>query len=77
MGRGVDSPLHAAVRQDSVDQVSVLLDYGADLNLRDNNNQRPVELALSGGKTQQLLLAFSGTAMFLQQRYDTLIHRKT
>uniref|UniRef100_A0A4W6F8Q8 SOCS box domain-containing protein n=1 Tax=Lates calcarifer TaxID=8187 RepID=A0A4W6F8Q8_LATCA len=58
VGRGGDSPLHAAVRQDSADQVSVLLDYGADVNLRDSNNQRPVELAPPGGKTQQLLLAF-------------------
>ncbi|XP_045898110.1 ankyrin repeat and SOCS box protein 5-like [Micropterus dolomieu] len=58
VGRGGDSPLHAAVRQDSVDQVSVLLDYGADVNIRDSNNQRPVELAPPGGKTQQLLLTF-------------------
>uniref|UniRef100_A0A3Q3X283 SOCS box domain-containing protein n=1 Tax=Mola mola TaxID=94237 RepID=A0A3Q3X283_MOLML len=43
-GRGGDSPLHAAVRQESLDQVSVLLDYGADVNLRDSNNQRAVEL---------------------------------
>ncbi|XP_030580396.1 ankyrin repeat and SOCS box protein 5-like isoform X1 [Archocentrus centrarchus] len=58
VGRGCDSPLHAAVRQDSADQVSLLLDYGANINLRDSNNQRPVELAPPGGKTQQLLLAF-------------------
>ncbi|XP_040001655.1 ankyrin repeat and SOCS box protein 5b [Xiphias gladius] len=58
VGRGGDSPLHVAVRQDSADQVSVLLDYGADVNLKDTNNQRPVELAPPGGKTQQMLLAF-------------------
>lgn len=63
-GRGGDSPLHAAVRQDSADQVSVLLDYGADINVRDCNNQRPVELAPPGGKTQQLLLTFEGTAIW-------------
>lgn len=62
VGRGSDSPLHAAVRQDSADQVSVLLDYGADVNLRDSNNQRPTELAPAGGKTQQLLKTFEGTA---------------
>ncbi|XP_026159685.1 ankyrin repeat and SOCS box protein 5-like isoform X1 [Mastacembelus armatus] len=61
VGRGNDSPLHAAVRQDSTDQVLVLLDYGADINLRDSNNQRPVELAQPGGKTQQLLLEFEGS----------------
>ncbi|KAI3352430.1 hypothetical protein L3Q82_005192 [Scortum barcoo] len=58
VGRGRDSPLHAAVRQDCADQVSVLLDYGADVNMRDSNNQRAVELAPPGGKTQQLLLTF-------------------
>ncbi len=63
VGRGGDSPLHAAVRQDSADQVSVLLDYGADVNMRDSNNQRPVELAPPGGKTQQLLQTFEGTAV--------------
>ncbi|XP_031723003.1 ankyrin repeat and SOCS box protein 5b isoform X3 [Anarrhichthys ocellatus] len=63
VGRGGDSPLHATVRQDSADQVSVLLDYGANVNIRDGNDQRPVELALAGGKTQQLLLTFEGTAI--------------
>lgn len=63
-GRGGDSPLHAAVRQDSADQVSVLLDYGADVNIRDSNNQRPVELAPPGGKTQQLLLTFEGNILY-------------
>lgn len=65
VGRGCDSPLHAAVRQDSADQVSLLLDYGANTNFRDSNNQRPVELAPPGGKTQQLLLAFEGTGHVL------------
>lgn len=60
VGRGGDSPLHASVRQDSADQVSLLLDYGADVNVRDSNDQRPVELAPAGGKTQQLLLTFEG-----------------
>lgn len=43
--------------------MAVLLDYGADVNLRDSNSQRPVELAPPGGKTQQLLLAFEGKAV--------------
>ncbi|XP_068178789.1 ankyrin repeat and SOCS box protein 5-like [Antennarius striatus] len=58
VGREGDSPLHAAVRQDSVGQVSLLLDYGADVNIRDTNNQRPVELAFPGGKLHQLLMTF-------------------
>ncbi|XP_071383015.1 ankyrin repeat and SOCS box protein 5b isoform X1 [Centroberyx affinis] len=73
VGRGSDSPLHAAVRQDSADQVSVLLDYGADVNLRDGNNQRPVELAPPGGKTQQLLLAYEVSPRSLCQLCRLLI----
>ncbi|XP_075947214.1 ankyrin repeat and SOCS box protein 5b isoform X2 [Anarhichas minor] len=67
VGRGGDSPLHATVRQDSADQVSVLLDYGANVNIRDGNDQRPVELAPAGGKTQQLLLTFEGCPRSLYQ----------
>ncbi|CAN9510685.1 unnamed protein product [Ophioblennius macclurei] len=58
VGRGDDSPLHAAARLDSVDQAAVLLEYGADVNLRDSSNQRPVDVAPPGGKTQHLLQAF-------------------
>ncbi|XP_034080414.1 ankyrin repeat and SOCS box protein 5b [Gymnodraco acuticeps] len=58
VGQEGNSPLHAAVRQDSADQVSLLLDYGADVNIRDSNHQRPVEIAPTAGKTQQLLLTF-------------------
>ncbi|XP_076004293.1 ankyrin repeat and SOCS box protein 5b [Genypterus blacodes] len=66
-GRAGDSPLHAAVRQDSADQASLLLEYGADVNLKDSNNQRPLELATSGGKTQQLLLVYEGSPRSLCQ----------
>ncbi|XP_020785067.1 ankyrin repeat and SOCS box protein 5-like isoform X1 [Boleophthalmus pectinirostris] len=56
-GRGEDTPLHAAVANDSTEQISLLLDFGADANLRDCNNLRPLELAPPGGKAQQLLQA--------------------
>lgn len=63
-GKGSDSPLHAAVRQDCAEQVSLLLEFGADVNLRDDNNQRASELALPGGYIQQLLKTFQGKAVF-------------
>ncbi|XP_035492955.2 ankyrin repeat and SOCS box protein 5 isoform X2 [Scophthalmus maximus] len=67
VGRGGDSPLHAAATQENADLVSLLLDYGADFSLRDGNNRRPVELAPRGGKTQQLLQEFEGSPRSLCQ----------
>lgn len=63
VGKGSESPLHATARLDIAEQVLVLLDYGANVNIRDDNDQRPVELAPAGGKTQQLLQTFEGVAI--------------
>lgn len=62
-GRGSDSPLHAAARQDCAEQVSLLLEFGADVNLRDENNRRASELAPPGGSIQQLLKTFQGKVL--------------
>lgn len=64
VGKGGDSPLHAAVRMDCAEQVLLLLEFGADVNLRDENNQRAVDVAPPGGNTQQLLKTFQGKAVF-------------
>ncbi|XP_015224499.1 PREDICTED: ankyrin repeat and SOCS box protein 5-like [Cyprinodon variegatus] len=66
-GRGGESPLHAAARQDCADLVSVLLDHGAEAKLRDGNGRRPVDLAPPGGETHQLLVAFEGSPRSLCQ----------
>lgn len=63
-GRGSDSPLHAAVRQDCAEQVALLLEFGADVNLRDDNNRKASELAPPGGHVQQLLKTVQGKAVF-------------
>lgn len=60
VGKGADTPLHAAAWRDSLDQVVTLLDFGADVNLRDANNQRALQLAPPGGRTQSLLKSFEG-----------------
>lgn len=41
-----------------------MLEFGADVNLRDDNNQRASELAPPGGDIQQLLKKFRGKAVF-------------
>ncbi|CAG5945598.1 unnamed protein product [Menidia menidia] len=66
VGLGGDSPLHAAARLDSADQVAVLLDFGADVNARDGDGQRPAELTPAGGRAGQLLLAFEGRKLDFQ-----------
>lgn len=66
-GRGEDTPLHAAVASDCEEQVSLLLDYGANVNLRDSNNLRPVELAPPGGKVLTLLQAHNASPRALSE----------
>ncbi|KAM4611263.1 ankyrin repeat and SOCS box protein 5b [Polymixia lowei] len=77
VGRGDDTPLHAAARQDSPEQVSILLEYGADINLRDNNKHRAVELAPPGGKTEELLLAYEVSPRSLYQLCRLVIRNLT
>uniref|UniRef100_A0A3P9HAL8 SOCS box domain-containing protein n=1 Tax=Oryzias latipes TaxID=8090 RepID=A0A3P9HAL8_ORYLA len=64
-GRESDSPLHAAASQDSADQVSLLLQYGANVNCKDSRGQRPVEIASPGGKAHWLLVAYEGSPQTL------------
>lgn len=68
VGRGADSPLHAAVKGGSADQVSLLLEFGADVNIRNENNQRAVELAPPGAQTQKLLQSFEGNNWEVRRR---------
>lgn len=67
VGRGEDSPLHQAVRQDSPQQAALLLQYGADPLLRDASRRRPAELAPPGGETHSLLLAWEASPRTLAQ----------
>ncbi|KAF7652431.1 hypothetical protein LDENG_00097140 [Lucifuga dentata] len=72
-GGGGDRALHAAARQDAADQVSLLLEYGAEVNLQDRNQQRAVDLAPPGGRTQQLLLTHEVSPRTLYQLCRLLI----
>ncbi len=42
-----NTPLHYAVMNDSVQQVSLLLEYGADKNYTNKHNEKPVIYAKS------------------------------
>ncbi|XP_075904928.1 ankyrin repeat and SOCS box protein 5-like isoform X2 [Nelusetta ayraudi] len=67
LGKGAETPLHAAAWRDSTDQVVALLDFGANVNLRDANNQRALQLAPTGGQTQILLKSFEDSPRSLCQ----------
>lgn len=59
-GKGLDSPLHTAARNCSVELVKLLMDFGADLWLKNAENKRPVELVPPGCPVGQLFLQREG-----------------
>lgn len=59
-GKSLDSPLHAAAEKDCTAMVKLLLDFGADINARDGECQRPVEVAPPSSLTEGFLLLYEG-----------------
>lgn len=60
-GKFLDSPLHAAAEKDCTAVVKLLLDFGADINARNTECQRPVEVAPPSSLTEGFLLLYEGT----------------
>lgn len=60
-GKFLDSPLHAAAEKDCTAVVKLLLDFGADINARNGECQRPVEVAPPSSLTEGFLLLYEGT----------------
>ncbi|KAL9083192.1 MAG: hypothetical protein Q9165_008635 [Trypethelium subeluteriae] len=46
--------LHEAARTEKYEAIQVLLSYGADINVRDQNNQSPAQVALKNNKVDAL-----------------------
>lgn len=59
-GKSLDSPLHAAAEKDCTDVVKLLLDFGADINARNTELQRPVDVAPPSSLTEGFLLLYEG-----------------
>lgn len=59
-GRSLDSPLHAAAEKDCTPVVKLLLDFGADINARNMEFQRPVDVAPPSSLTEGFLLLYEG-----------------
>ncbi|XP_014908496.1 ankyrin repeat and SOCS box protein 5 isoform X1 [Poecilia latipinna] len=66
-GKSLDSPLHAAAEKDCTAVVKLLLDFGADINARNTEFQRPVDVAPPSSLTEGFLLFYEATPRLLSQ----------
>ncbi|XP_041653628.1 ankyrin repeat and SOCS box protein 5 isoform X2 [Cheilinus undulatus] len=66
-GKSLDSPLHAAAEKDCTAVVKLLLDFGADINARNTEFQRPVDVAPPSSITEGFLLLYEATPRLLSQ----------
>ncbi|XP_026185448.1 ankyrin repeat and SOCS box protein 5 isoform X2 [Mastacembelus armatus] len=66
-GKSLDSPLHAAAEKDCTPVVRLLLDYGANINARNTDFQRPVDVAPPSSLTEGFLLLYEATPRLLSQ----------
>ncbi|KAM3613401.1 uncharacterized protein V6R79_025438 [Siganus canaliculatus] len=66
-GKSLDSPLHAAAEKDCTEVVKLLLDFGADINARNTECQRPVDVAPPSSLTEGFLLLYEATPRLLSQ----------
>ncbi|XP_010898036.1 ankyrin repeat and SOCS box protein 5 [Esox lucius] len=66
-GKYMESPLHAAAGKDSTAIVKLLLDFGADVNARNMELQRPVDVAPPSSLTEGFLLVYEATPRLLSQ----------
>ncbi|XP_028316279.1 ankyrin repeat and SOCS box protein 5 isoform X2 [Gouania willdenowi] len=66
-GKSLDSPLHAAAEKDCTAIVKLLLDFGADINARNVEFLRPVDVAPPSSSTEGFLLLYEATPRLLSQ----------
>ncbi|XP_019379514.1 PREDICTED: ankyrin repeat and SOCS box protein 11 isoform X2 [Gavialis gangeticus] len=66
LGKGLDTPLHAAARKSSADVINLLTDYGASLKCRNAEFKCALELAAPNSKVEQALLLREGPASLAQ-----------
>ena len=51
-----ETPLHLATQNNKTEAVRLLLDNGADINLKNSDNKTPLDVARIGSEAESLLL---------------------
>lgn len=59
-GKHLETPLHAAAQHSSTEIVNLLLEFGADINAKNTDFERPVDLAAPSSLVERLLLLHEG-----------------
>ena len=62
--------MHAAAEKDCTAVVKLLLDFGADINARNTDFQRPVDVAPPSSLTEGFLLLYEGTRTIEKSRFS-------
>ncbi|XP_026711980.1 ankyrin repeat and SOCS box protein 9 [Athene noctua] len=65
-GKGLDSPLHVAARNGSMELVMLLIDFGADIWVKNDESKRPMELVSPGSPVGRLFLQKEGPLSLMQ-----------
>ena len=52
-----ETPLHVAVKNDSIKVGELLISKGADINAKDNKGKTPLQLAKKSSKMELLLIS--------------------
>ncbi|XP_075608033.1 ankyrin repeat and SOCS box protein 5 isoform X3 [Balearica regulorum gibbericeps] len=66
-GKHLETPLHAAAQHSSTEIVNLLLEFGADINAKNTDFERPVDLAAPSSLVERLLLIHEATPSSLCQ----------
>ncbi|XP_048186807.1 ankyrin repeat and SOCS box protein 5 isoform X3 [Perognathus longimembris pacificus] len=66
-GKYWDTPLHAAAQQSSTEVVNLLLEFGADINAKNTELLRPIDVATANSAMERILLQHEATPSSLCQ----------
>ncbi|XP_053441175.1 ankyrin repeat and SOCS box protein 5 isoform X2 [Nycticebus coucang] len=66
-GKYWDTPLHAAAQQSSTEILNLLLEFGADINAKNTEFMRPIDMATSSSGVERILLQHEATPSSLCQ----------